>query len=270
MKRLVIVGMAFLVVLGCFNALAKKKKKVKAEAEQTVQPSPLPACNFSKIVISPDFVNDPSVYIGSNKEIYFEATAYDDEGKEVPVHLQWYFRGLPLGEKLTVVAGHKIVGADSKGVFIASGLASGAFRIAAEAVDCVDKYGRHPRGVAKVIVYPNPNEVAICGPILVKYGEREITNETVLGFINFILQANVYGPENLKGYKVRFYLNNRRVKPDRKLIYDRKMEPQFDQPAGYWAWVPVWLAPGDYSAYYVLLKDGEPVCSSTTTYFTAR
>jgi len=250
--------------------LIAAKKKPKLSPKPEAQSSPPPVCSFSKIIITPELVNDPEVYAGSGKEIYFQAVAYDEMGREVPAHLKWYFRGLPQEEQLTEVAGHKIIGADSKAVFLAEGLASGVFRIAAEAVDCVDQYGRHPRGIARIAVYPDPSQVAICGPILAKYGEREITNETVLGFINFILQAYVYGPQDLKGYKVRFYLNGKRIKPDRKLIYNKKLTPQFEQEAGYWSWMPVWLAPGDYYAYYELVKDDQPVCSSTSTYFTAR
>jgi len=268
MKKLSIIFLVLGLIFTSGLGLARKKKSQPSpKLEQ--EPAP-PICNFSQIVVSPELVNDSEVYAGSGKEIYFQAIAYDEQGREVPAHLKWYFRGLPLEEQLTEVAGHKIVGADSKAVFIAEGLASGIFRIAAEAVDCVDQYGRHPRGVARIVVYPNPSQIAICGPILVQYGEREITNETVLGFINFILRAEVYGPKGLKGYKVRFYLNDKRIKPDRKLIYDKKLTPQLEQEAGYWAWIPVWLAPGDYFAYYELLKDDQPVCSSTSTYFTAR
>lgn len=272
MKKKVILGLTLLLSIGLLISAGKKDKSMEREKNIKEKPEPqvLPKCSYSRIIISPAKVDDPAIIVGTGKEIQFSAKAYDSSGKEVSANLKWYFRDLPPAQKPDTADGHKLVGSGQTAIMQVSGMASGAFKIAAEATDCVDQNDRPLRGTAEVIVYPNPDEPARCGPVLVMYGEREVTNEKLLGFLNFILRAEIYGPKNLKGYKIQFYLDDKKVEPRRGLIYSKTMKPGFEQEAAYWNYVPVWLKPGDYSAYYELLKDNQPVCSSTKAYFTAR
>jgi len=268
MKKKIVVGLALILSLGLLVSAEKKDQGKKAE--EAPAPEVLPICGFSRIAVTPASVDDPEIYVGAGKEIQFTAQAYDQAGKEVPANLVWYFRGLPQGEKLAASDGHKLTASGASAALSVSGRASGTFRIAAEGSDCLDPNGRPLRGTAQVEIYPAPGEPARCGPVLVMYGEREITNEKLLGYINFIFRAEIYGPRKLKGYKIQFYLDDKKVTPKRGLTYDKKLKPGMEQEAGYWAYVPVWLKAGDYSVGYELLKDNKPVCSSTNTYFTAR
>lgn len=274
MKRKMILGVVLFLSLGLLVSASKKDEKKKKDQEKNLKETPapvvLPSCSFSRIVVTPEKVDDPSVVVGSGQELKFSAQAYDSAGKPVSANLKWYFRDLPPAEKPDTRGGHKLIASGATATFQVSGLASGTFKIAAEAVDCVDPNGRPVRGVAEISVYPLPGEPSRCGPILVMYGEREVTNEKLLGFINFILRAEIYGPKNLKGYQIQFYLDDKKITPRRNLIYDKQMTPGMDQEAGYWNYMTVWLKPGDYSAHYELLKDKKPVCASTKTYFTAR
>ncbi len=273
MNKKLVFGFVFLLAAGLLMAAAQKNTDKDKEKNLAETPAPviLPVCAYSRIAVTPDRVNDPSIIAGGGNELQFQAGAYDAAGKPVAANLIWYFRGLPEDKKLDTADGHRLVGSGASATLFASGLAAGTFKIAAEATDCTDQNGRPLRGTATVEVYPNPDEPAKCGPILVKNGEREITDEKLIGFINFILRAEVYGPKKLKGYKVEFYLDDKKVDPTRALFYDKTMKAGMDQPAFYWAYMPVWLKPkDDYSVYYRLLKDQQPVCSSANTYFSVR
>ncbi len=270
MKKRIILALALILSVGLLVGATKKDKKKGKKAVEAPAPVVLPTCGFSKIVLSPDRVNDPQITVGAGKEVKLIAKAYDGSGKQVPANLVWYFRGLPEGEKLTTSDGHKLTASGDSAVFSVSGMAAGNFKIAAESSGCLDADQRPIRGVSELEVYPAPGEPAHCGPILVMYGQREITNERLLGYLNFILRAEVYGPKKLQGYKIQFFLEGKKVEPLRGLIYNKTIKPGFDQEASYWNYVPAWLPAGAYAASYQLLKDKKVVCESTNTYFTAR
>lgn len=273
--RLKVAVLGMIVILSATMLAGCGKKKEKLTTPE-VQVSPPALCKFSRIEVKPDVVENQEVYIKSGKQIQFVATAYDAAGKTAPADLQWYFRGLPQDSRLTESGGHKLTASGNTALFSAEGLASGEFRIAAEAPDCHDQYGQHLRGVSKITVYPAADQEAVCGPIQVMFGnEREITNETVLGFYSFILKAQIYGPKKMKGYKVRFYLGKEKQKlkklsPIEELRYNRLEKPEQNREAYYWAYTPAWLATGNWAAYYELLKGKQVVCASTPTYFTTR
>lgn len=262
-------------VMGISVMLLGAGKKDKVVVDKSV-PQPPPLCPFSRIDVKPAVVDDQGIFIGSGKQVQFTAKAYDEAGREVPANLSWYFRGLPQDMKFNQLAGHEIVGSGGSATFFAKGLASGTFKLMALDESCVSKNNLPIHGDAELTVYPAPDQAAICGPILIMYGqEREITNEQLLGFTNFNLKAEIYGPKNLKGYKVRFYVGKEgqkmhKVSPDEELIYNKIVKPGFGREAYYWAFSPVWLSYGNFAASYELLKDKKPVCASTVTYWTAR
>jgi len=267
--------LAVIVIIMAGMMLAAGKKKDKLVVDQAV-PQPPAVCSFSRIEVKPAVVDDQGMFIGSGKQVQFTAVAYDDAGREAPANLSWYFRGLPQDMKFSTLAGHEITGSGGSATFIAKGLASGTFKITAEDETCVNKDNLHIFGGAEINIYPAPDQAAICGPILLMYGqEREITNEQLLGFTNFNIKAEIYGPKNLKGYKVRFYAGKEgkkmhRVRPDEELIRNQLMKAGYGREAYYWAFSPVWLSYGNFAASYELVKDNKPVCASTVTYWTAR
>jgi hypothetical protein len=273
MRSRIILGLLLVLLAGQLTDCAKKKQKLTAPEVQVSAPV---LCKFTRIEVKPDLVDNQEVYIKSGKQVQLTAAAYNDAGQVVPANLQWYFRGLPQDSRLLTSGGHRLSVSGSSAVFSADGMASGDFRIAAEAPDCHDKDGQHLRGVSKITVYPAAGQEAVCGPIIVMFGlDREITNETVLGFWDFSLRAQVYGPKKMKGYKVRFYLGKeqqklKKITPLEELRYNRLIKPEYNREAYYWAYTPVYLATGNWTASYELLKGKQVICASTPTYFTTR
>jgi len=273
MRSKLILGLILILSATQFVDCAKKKQKLTSPEVQVSAPV---FCKFTRIEIKPDLVENQEVYIKSGKQVQLTATAYDNAGKTVPVTLQWYVRGLPQDSRLMESGGHKLAASGNSAVFSADGMASGDFRIAAEAPDCHDQNNQHLRGASKITVYPAPGQEAVCGQILIMFGQdREITNETVLGFYDFVLKAQVYGPKMMKGYKVRFYLGKekqklKKISPLEELRHNYLVKPEQNREAYYWAYTPIYLATGNWAAYYELLKGKQVVCASTPTYFTTR
>jgi hypothetical protein len=251
------------------SCIGKKKPEVKEEFEKPA----LPLCSASRVEIEPGMVNDPGIIVGSGRTLEFHAMAYDDSDQPVPLDLDWYFRGVPKwADPAEVGQGHKLKKTGAmRAKFLAEGYTTGTFKIAAQIPGCVSASGLPVRGCAKININPRPDAPAVCGPTSIIYGERDVTGETVIGFLPIQLKAEAYGSKSaFKRLRVRFYLNGKHIKPDRKLIRDRKATPLLGQEAAFWAYIPFWRGAGDFEAYYELRHGNEIVCTSETAYFTTR
>ncbi len=256
-----------LLLCSCIGG-GKKKEVIEEE-----KPAP-PLCSAARVEITPDFFESPELIVGSGMSLELNALAYDASGNPVDVDLDWYFRGLPdYVDRSVIGQGHKLNGTGPmRSSMQAAGFTAETLKIAAEVPGCADEKGLPVRGTAKVVVAPKPDAPAVCGPASILYGRKEVSGETVIGFVPIRLKADVFGPAKIKkGLRVKFYLNGKHIKPDRKLIRDRNGAPRHGQEAAYWAYIPFWRPTGEYETYYELVeKGGEIVCASNTAYFTAR
>ncbi len=259
--------------------------KKKVEAEDAVEGPSLPLCSAAEVRVEPNVVDDSDLVVGSGRDVEFQASAYDASGQPVSVELDWYFRGLPDESDRTVTGqGHRLTKTGPMSAcFEASGYTAGTFGIAAELPACTGESGLPVRGTVKVIVNARPDAPVLCGPVNILYGQRDVSGETVIGFIPIRLKAELFSPSSRKALedmrkrlRVRFYLNEKQIKPDRKIILDHGASPWFKSKESggrepvYWAYIPFWRPAGEYKAYYELLDGEELVCASDTAYFTAR
>jgi hypothetical protein len=268
-KKTFVLAFSLFILSLYISCLGKKK----LEPEEAVEKPAPPVCSAAQVKLKPDFVENPDLAVGSGRFVDFQASAYDVSGQPVSVDLDWYFRGLPEDADRTMIGqGHKLTKTGPVSAsFEAAGHTAGTFGIAAEVPDCTGESGLPVRGTAKVVVNARPGAPALCGPVSILYGRRDVSGETVIGFIPIRLKAELFGPKSMRKHlRVRFYLNGKQIKPDRKLILDDMATPQFSQEAAYWAYIPFWRPAGEYEAYYELRDGEELVCTSNTAYLTAR
>ena len=156
-------------------------------------------------------------------------------------------------------------------VFKAGGHAAGDFWIEARVPECVGADSVAVAGLARVTVKAAPDSPAQCGRLRVRYGSHDLVNETVLGFemLNFL--AEVYTrPELEKELRVRFYLNDRLVKPVRKLYRPLDDVPLEGYPAHFRARMPIFLERGKFRSYFELLQGDQVLCASEEVSFATR
>jgi len=246
---------------------SKKKGSVKEV------PAAPPICPVQKVTVAPDRVAGPELFIGSNAEARFTAQATDASGKPRETDLVWSLKdaaendlGLEAGDGHTLTK----TGPESA-VFQAAGRAPGDFWIEAKVPECVAADSIAVSGLAKVTVAQSPNLPARCGQIRVRYGSRDLVNETALGFITLNFWAEVYArPELKQDLRVRFFLNDRIVKPLRRLYLPLDDTPVAGFPAHFRARMPIFLERGKFRAFFELLQGDQVLCASEEVSFATR
>ncbi|HUT55581.1 MAG TPA: hypothetical protein VM658_19480 [bacterium] len=233
------------------------------------------ACSTFAIRVTPEKSEDPQITIASGRELTFEATALDRNGKPINAPLTWSFR-YPDGGNEQHSGGHELAAKDDRrAAFRATGLAPGVFTVVVQDRSCnqaVSDEPQYPEGEAWVKVYEKPDARAACGRMRVTYGDRIDRNgDTILASAKVTLIAEVSGREKLgRKYRVKFFVNGKSYAGLRPLYRDPEVRPLPGMEAGHFAMLPLYLVPGDYSVRYELDYAGEPVCGSRTERFRAK
>ena len=244
----------------------------KKGAVKEVSAAP-PICSVQKVTVTPDRVAGPELCIGSNTEIQFSAQAADAAGQSREADLVWSFKDAAENELgLEAGDGHTLTKTGSRSaVFKAAGRAAGDYWIEAKVPECVAADSIAVSGLAKLTVAPAPDSPARCGPLRVRYGSRDLVNESVLGFVTLNFLAEVYTrPELKKDLRVRFFLNDRPVQPPRRLFLPLDDTPAAGFPAHFRARMPIFLERGKFHTYFELLQGDQVVCASEEVSFATR
>jgi len=245
----------------------------KKETAAKTSPVERPACPIARLTVTPDRAADPALTLGSGREVLLEARAADAAGRPMNAEVVWRFKDAPLDQPgLTAGSGHTLAPTGPRtAVFRASGKAADDFWVAAAVPDCADADSIAVSGLARITVAPDPDGPARCGRIRVRYGSRDLVDESVLGFVTLNFWAEVYTrPERKEELAVRFYLNDRPLNPLRKLYPPLDDEPAADFPAHYRARLPVFLERGGFRVFYELRQGEAVVCASPEVSFATR
>lgn len=259
-----------LLVLLALTVLDCSKSKSPLSAPN---PPASPVCPAVQLAVTPSRVAAPEVAARSNSEVHLVALATDADGRLVEAEVVWQFQ-----EEICGLApsdpgrGHTLTPTGpSSAVFRAGGLAEGDYWIQARIPDCQDADGLPVQGLAKITVAPSAETPAQCGRIRVRYGGRDLANETVLGFVTLNLWAEVYAPAELRSeLRVRFLLNGRPLSPLRRLYRPLEEEPVSGLPPHFRAHLPVFVKRGCFHAAFELWRSDQPVCASQPVVFATR
>jgi hypothetical protein len=234
----------------------------------------LNVCPVARIEVTPAKVEDPELILKSDREVKFEATAYDAEGKVVDTPLTWRFRYCDTCGA-SVEGGHHLTAVDDRhAIFKADGNAAGEFAIVVEDTSCNLSDKDHPQyaeGETWVRVRNPPDAEMACGRMRVTYGDHlDRMGEQVYASSGFLLIAEIEGQKKAaRGYKVRFYFNDQAA-PELAPLYRDVRGPTPGEAMAFKALLPVYLTPGDHAVRYELLKGKEVVCGSNTERFKAK
>jgi hypothetical protein len=236
-------------------------------------PAAPPFCPVQKVTVIPDRAAGPELFIGSNAKVVLQAQTTDASGKPRETGLVWRFKaaaendlGLEAGD------GHTLTQTGPETAeFRAAGRAAGDFWIEAKVPECVGADSIAVTGLAKITVAPDPDLPAQCGRLRVRYSFRDLGNETVLGFVMLNFWAEVYTrPELKQELRVRFFLNDRMVKPVRRLYLPLDDTPAAGFSAHFRARMPIFLERGQFRAWFELLQGEQVLCASEEVSFATR
>lgn len=256
---------------GVFSALlfgcpGKKDRLSETEPDR-------PAGPVASVRVTPDRSAPPELITGSNQTVPLAAQAFNAEGLPIAAaDFNWRFHLAPVAESGLERDGHTLEKTGPAGaVFRASGAAAGDYWVRAELPDCVDADSVEAAGLARITVAPAAGAPAGCGRLRVRYGSRDLVDESVLGFVTLNLWAEVYAsPELPDDWRVRFYLNGRMIKPERGLFRPLDEAPAQGYPAHWRARMPVFFERDSYTAWFELRQADSLVCRSASVSFRTR
>jgi hypothetical protein len=245
----------------------------KKEAVEPTAPAAGPVCPVAKVTVVPDRVSNPELRIGSAAEVKLAAQTNDRDGRPVDAEVVWRFKDdQSEGPGTEAGHGHTLTPTGPRSaVFRAGGLAGGVYWIEARVPDCEGADSLPVLGLAKVTVAPQPDSPAQCGRVRVRYGSRDLANETILGFVTLNFWAEIHTrPELRHELQVRFLLNDRPIQPLRQLYRPLDDQPALDMPAHFRARMPVFLERGHFRASFELRQGDRVLCASEPVSFATR
>jgi hypothetical protein len=216
--------------------------------------------------------------LGDGCEIELTARAYDAAGAPIEAPLTWSVRYADDNDPTKTGGGHQlIVHHRNQATFVGGGIAPGVFPVLAADETCNIGDEKHPQyvtGQSWIKVNQPPGVEAICGPLLVTYGDRidRRGDKEILASNKVTLLAEVSSNQKLlrSRHRARFIVNNKPYAGTRPFYLDAQVVILEGMPRGYMAFLPLYLAPGEYKVRYELVVDGQVVCGSRTERFWAR
>lgn len=266
-------GLIAAVMMAALLTGCGSKKEVK-------EPPPrfqLKSCPVSKIVVTPDRLEDPQAAIRSGYIVNLTATAFDADGREIAAPLTWSLRYPDAASDQASGNGHRLTVMDpNHASFTVLGMASGVFIVVVQDKSCDraddNLHPQYPEGEAWIKVFDDARANAACGRMRVTYGDYlDKMGDQVISANKVTLLAEISGKAVLKrNFKVQFYINEKPFTGVRPLYRSPKVEPAPEMSVGHLSFLPLYLTPGDFRVRYELLEDGQAICGSRVERFSAK